>query len=125
MNRTESAELLRGMTEQQLEDDMAHLWTTCASRAMADVAVLKNATVHHYVTADAGALFDPPLTLDDVATFFKTGAVPPLRSGLPWPVYERGGVSRSALSLNSSEDTIAEAANEICNRTRPFVHYLY
>ncbi|KAH6940528.1 hypothetical protein HPB50_000549 [Hyalomma asiaticum] len=124
-NRTESAESLKGMTEQQLEEDMAHLWTTCASRAMADVAVLKNATVRHYVTANAGALFDPPLTLDDVAVFFRAGAVPPLKSGLPWPVYERGGVSRSALWPNSSDETIAEAANEICDRTRAFAHYLY
>lgn len=124
-NRTQAAQSVEGMTEQQLEEYMAHLWTTCASRAMADVAVLKNATVRHYATATSGGLFDPPLTLADVAAFFKAGAVPPLRSGLPWPVYERGGVSRSDLWPNSSEETIGAAANEICSKTRAFAHYLY
>ncbi|XP_075528092.1 acetylcholinesterase 4-like isoform X1 [Dermacentor variabilis] len=124
-NRTEAALTVKGVTEQQLEEDLAHLWTTCASRAMANVAVLKNATVRHYATATSDGLFDPPLTLADVAAFLKTGTVPPLRSGLPWPVYERDGVSRSALWPNSSEETIGQAANEICGRTRAFARYLY
>ncbi|XP_054931273.1 acetylcholinesterase-like isoform X3 [Dermacentor andersoni] len=124
-NRTDVAHSVNGVTEQQLEEDMGHLWTTCASRAMTNVAVLKNATVRHYATATSDGLFDPPLTLADVAAFLKTGAVPPLKSGLPWRVYERDGVSRSALWPNSSEETIGEAANEICSRTRAFAQYLY